>query len=187
MNFVNRIIIALVAALALVAAAITLMVVVKLVPPGDVAMFAPQLSQVAAASGGEVAGIVALCIVIMLAMLTLIIFEFLPVRQPPTIILSEAEQGTSSIDNGSVCLLAEKTAVTVHGIREADCSVRESEKGLIISCRAMLSIGSDVVEASDELQIKIKGVVEELTGLIVGRVNLRVKYEPAGSRRLDVR
>jgi len=187
MNIVNRIVVIIIAAALLVAAAITMMVAIEIMAPGELDVFAPQLQAVAAAAGGEVAAICAVCTVLIVAMLALIIFELLPRQVPAPIILSEAEQGLSTIDNESVCLLAEKTAVTVHGVRSADCGVRESEQGLRVTCRVTVALGSDVVETADELQIKIKGVVEELTGLIVGRVDVKVKYEPAASRRLDVR
>lgn len=187
MNIVNRIIVIIVAVVVLVAAAIILMVAIEVTSPGEVAVFMPQLQVVAAAAGGEVAAICAVCTVLILAMLALVICEMLPRQAPAPFLLGEAEQGLSTIDNESVCLLAEKTAVTVHGVRNADCAVRESEQGLRVTCRVMVALGSDVVETSDELQIKVKGVVEELTGLIVGRVDVKVKYEPATSRRLDVR
>ena len=187
MNIVNRIIVIVVAAAVLVAAAITLMVAIEVTAPGELAVLAPQLQAVAAAAGGEVAAICAVCTVLILAMMTLIIFELLPRQVPPPLLLSEAEQGLSTIDNQSVCLLAEKAAVTVHSVRSADCNVRESELGLRIICRVTVALGSDVVETADELQIKVKGVGEELTGLVVGRVDVKVKYEPAASRRLDVR
>lgn len=58
---------------------------------------------------------------------------------------------------------------------------------MLISCRASLALGTNIVEMGADLRSKIKEVVEQLTGLPVAQVDIRTKYESREAKPLAVR
>jgi len=58
---------------------------------------------------------------------------------------------------------------------------------MMISCRVSLALGTNMHEVTAELQSKIKGSVEELTGLTVLQVNIKSKYESGQNQHMALR
>ena len=56
---------------------------------------------------------------------------------------------------------------------------------IVIACYPQVLLGTDLQELRDDLQARIKDVVERLTGLSVERINVvRVRYDRTEDRRL---
>ena len=49
--------------------------------------------------------------------------------------------------------------------------------GLLLSCRAVIALGSNMIEVSTKLQSRIIEAIEQLTGLTVAKVNIKVVYD----------
>lgn len=154
--------------------------------------FEGELERVDAATGGEAAAIIAICVLVALAMITLMLVELVSfrrlvsLRRPVFFLISSTEEGIAAVDKESICQLAETTVTTFHNIRDVKCKVREKANVLAISCRIRVALGTNIPELSTELQTKIKDSVERLTGLEVGQVDVKSRYESAKSKRLAV-
>lgn len=190
MDVLNRVVMVIAALAVLAGAVITTLVAVEVADP-DVLFsgwFESQLEEVADASGGEVAGIIAVSITIALGMMVLLIFELIPMRKPALFMLSSTEQGIATIEKDSVRELAENTALSFRNVRDASCRVAKNAADLmVISCRTSLALGTNMTEMTAELQSKIKGTVEELTGLTVLQVNVKSKYESGRAKHMALR
>ena len=116
--------------------------------------------------------------------MALFIGELALPRQPAPFLIGSSEEGVTTINQESVCLLAEKTAAAVQNVRDVHCGVGEKTGGLVISCQAVVSMASNVPEICAELQGSIKDAVEKLTGLPVAQIDVKTKYESADARRL---
>lgn len=189
MSVLNRVIVILVALLVLAGAVITLLVATgaaaaDVLPYG---WFESSLQRAADASGGNVAAIIAVGVVIALGMIALLFLEVVPMRRRVPLLIRSAQEGVVAIDQQSVCLLAEKTAASAHNVRAVACSVRQRANGLLISCRPSVALGTSIPEVSAELQGKIKEAVEQFTGLAVAEVDVKAKYEKIEAKRLAVR
>jgi uncharacterized alkaline shock family protein YloU len=110
-----------------------------------------------------------------------------PLREPHPLLVSSTEEGSVTIDLNSICILAEKTASLIHNVQHVKCNTKETSGGLIISCRPSVLLSTNLVEVGTELQSSIKESVEELTGLSVAHVDIKIKYQPVDARRLAVR
>lgn len=185
----NRAIVVIVAVVILAAAVITLLVAAGVVTPDVLPYewFESQLQTVADATGGSLAAIIAISVIIALGMIVLLFFEFTPSGKPVSLVISSTENGVITIDVESVCVLAEHTAASARGVHRVRCRVKESAGGLLISCRASLALGSNILEIGADLRSKIKEVVEQLTGLPVEQVDIRTRYEPREAKRLALR
>ena len=189
MSIFNRVVVVLIALVVLAGALITLLTAIGVTEPEVLlyGLFASQLRLVADTSGGTAATIIAVSLIIALAMLSLLFFELAPLRSPAPLLISSTEKGTTTIDVGSVCILAESAALTVHNVLSCNCSIREGLGGLLISCRASLALGSNVPEAGSGLQSKVKETIEQLIELPVARVDISTKYDSQKAGRLAVR
>ena len=189
MSVFNRVVVVIASLIILVGAVITLVVAAGLNTPDVLPQgwFQSQLQAVADATGGSVAGIIAVSVVVVIGMISILLFEFKPMHQPAYLLISSTEEGVTTIDRDSVCLLAERTAINVHSVHSIKCNIIEKTEGLIIPCRPSVALGSDVVEVGAELQTKIKEAVERLTSLNVARIDVKIKYEPVEAKRLAVR
>jgi len=185
----NRVIIVVVALAALAGAVVTLLVSVGASPPDLLphGWFETQLKTVADASGAAAVGIMAVCVVIILAMIAILVVESAPLRRPMALLISSTEQGVTTIDEESICVLCERTSAGIHSVHAVKCHIRERPGGLLIVCRPTAIMGSNLLELGPELQQRIKEAVEELTGLPVAQVDVSFKYEPVEARRLAVR
>ena len=189
MSIFNRAVVIIVALVILVGAVITLLVATGVSTPDVLPYdwFESQLQAVADATGGSLAAIIAISVVIAIGMIVLLFFEFTPSGKPASLIISSTENGVITIDPGSVGVLAEHTVTSTRGVHRVKCRVKESAGGLLISCQASLALGSNILQIGADLRSKIKEVVEELTGLPVAQVDIRTRYEPGKAKRLAVR
>ena len=185
----NRVVVVIIIMLILAGAVITLLVATEVSTPEVLpyGLFESQLQRVADATGGSAAAIIAVSAIIALGMIALLFVEVIPVRKPALLLISSTEQGIATIDKDSVRVLAEKTVATLHYVRDIRCSIGQRTGGLLISCRASVALGTNIPEASAELQNKIKEAVEQFTGLRVLEVDVKAKYEKAEAKRLAVR
>jgi len=185
----NRVVVVIAALVVLTGAVITTLVAVGASAPDILpyGWFETQLQRVADATGAGVVGIIAVSIVIALGMLGVLLLESMPLREPPPLLISSTEGGTTTIDVDSVCTLVENTGVTIHGVHDVDSTVKKGAEGLLISCRALVALGINIPEVGAEFQSKVKETVEQLTGLLVARVDVKIRYKSGEARRLGVR
>jgi len=189
MSVFNRVVVVIIAVVILAGAVTTLLVAAGVVAPDAVPFgwFQSQLGVVADATGGSLAAIIAIGVVVALGMIGLLYVELVPSGKPASLLISSAENGVITIDVGSVCVLAEHTAATARGVHRVRCRLKQSAGGLLISCQVSLALGSNILEIGADLRSRIKEVVEQLTGLSVAQVDIRTKYEPGKAKRLAVR
>lgn len=189
MSVFNRVVVAIVSLAILAGAIITLLVATGVSAPDILqhGWFELQLQRVADATGGSKAGIIAISVVVALGMIGVLFLEFEPLRKPAPILISSTEQGITTIDVDSVCMLAESAAVNIHNVHDARCRLWRSEGGLIISCRVSVILGSNIPKVGAELQDKIKEAIEQLIEMGVAQVDVKIKYKQVETRRLAVR
>ena len=183
----NKIVVIIVALLVLAAAIITLLVASGVTSPDILSWFKPQLQYVVDATGNNAVAIVAISVVVILGMIAILVLESMPISEPHPLLISSTEEGIVTIDIKSICLLAEKTTAIVHSVQHVKCYTKETAGGLIISCRPSVLLGTNLIELGTQLQSSIKEAIEEFTGLTVGQVDIKIKYEPVEARRLAVR
>ena len=184
MTAFNRIVVMVVALVLLAGSIITLLVATEATSPDSYGWFDFILQKAADTSGGELAAVIAVAVVIALIAMAVLLIEIALPRQPAPLLISSSDEGITTINQDSVCILAEKTAAAVQNVRDVSCSISEKAGGLVISCQARVSLASNVPELCAELQSKIKEAVEMLTGLPVAQVDVKTKYESADARRL---
>ena len=189
MSVFNRVVVVVISVVLLVGAVVTLLVSTGVSNPDILPFgwFESQLEGAAAATGGGAAAIIIVSGIIALGLLILLIFEFVPLQKSIPLLIDSNDYGIITIDKESVCLLAEKTAASFQNVRSAKCSLVEGTEGLVVSCRPLVALITNVPELSVEVQAKIKEIVEQLTGLAVAQVNIKAKYETGEARRLAVR
>lgn len=189
MSVFNRIVVVIIGLVILALAVITLLVAAGMSIPDALPYewFEPQLQRVADATGASAIGIIAVAVVIALGMIAMLFFEFVPLRSPGPLLISSTEDGIITMDAESICVLAEATAANIHSVHHVKCHVREKTGVLLISCRPLVVLGTSIPEVGVELQSKIKEAVEQLTGLAVAQVDIKIKYKPVEARRLAVR
>ena len=199
MNLWNRITASLAATFMLVAAIVTLLVTVEAVSPdflpggtaGD-AWFYEQLRGVRDFSGGEQAITIVVTVIIALAMLALISIEFMPSERRRSLGISLTQEGALTVDTDSVRFLTERTGIINRNVSSIRCRlvVKKRASGgvpasIIILCYPRVVMGSNLAEIRDDLQTRIKQVVEQLTGLTVLKVHVvRIKYDRSDDTRL---
>lgn len=188
MTVFNRIVAIVAAVVVLATAAIILLVTAGAVSSGFLPSdwFDVPLARAADASGVTMAAIIAGSALVIVLALAVLVLEFALAGRRRLLLISSSEEGSASIDEGSVRLLAEKAASAVNSVRAARCFVREKPNGLAISCRALTGMGSNIPELSAELQGQIKETVSQFTGLPVSDVSVKVKYERANGKRVMV-
>lgn len=203
MNVFNRGTVILIGIIVLAGAAVVLLISAgvstpDLLPGGFLTTY---LQNVADATGSSaviimvVSGIVALCMVL------LIVFEIITASRkssPPLIsmndsvvtttgfkamskqdilVISSTEKGTTSIDVQSICDLVENVAITVYNMHRFDCKIGRNSDGLLLSCRAVAALGSNAVEVAAKSRSRVTEAIEQLTGLAVARVDIKILYD----------
>jgi hypothetical protein len=106
-------------------------------------------------------------------------------RRETPLLASSTDLGRLSIDPASIRTLVEHTGMTNRSVVDLRCRLsvrRKTPPGgpdhITISCQPRLEMGADLREVRDDVQGKVKEVVERLTGLEVDRVHInRVRYE----------
>ena len=200
MNLWNRVVISLVAMLVVVGAIVTLLVATGAVDPdflpgGDTeqAWFYSELNGLDRFSGGGQAIAIVVTIVVALVMLGVLFLEIRSLRRRETLLpISSTPEGALNIEESSVRLLAERTGTSNRNISSLRCRLRTERRpagggsaSISIECYPRLVLGSNIPEVRDDLQTRIKDVVQQVTGLTVLRVHVvRVRYDRADSSRL---
>jgi hypothetical protein len=183
----NRVVVVVIVLLILAGAVITLLAAAGASTPDIFSYFEAQLQAVADATGSTAVIIIVISVLVALAMFAILIVELNPLREPHPLLVSSTEEGSVTIDLSSICMLAEKTASLIHNVQHVKCYTKETSGGLIISCRPSVLLSTNLVEVGTELQSSIKESVEELTGLSIAHVDIKIKYQPVDARRLAVR
>ncbi|HUS04189.1 MAG TPA: hypothetical protein VMY79_01480 [Dehalococcoidia bacterium] len=189
MSIFNRLVVVVIALAILAGAVITFLVAAEVVTP-DILPYAwlePQLQSVSDATDGRAGNIIAITVVVALGMIVILLSEFIPLNKPATLLINSTDKGISTIDVDSVCILAEHTGATIRDVRDVKSSVRESAEGLLISCRTSVALGSNLLELEAETRTRISETVEQLTGLPVAQVDIKIKYESKKAKQLSVR
>ena len=205
MDRFNRIAVSLAALFIIVSAIITLLVATGAInywflPGGsDVesesnAWFEPQLRGLAEFQGGGEAAAVVVPILVIVLMALLLVFQYKggSGREKRVLPISVTDLGRLNVEADSVRLLAERTGVVNRNIVDLRCRLAERRgkppavpASIVIACYPQVVMGADIQEIRDDLQARVKEVVERLTGLQVERVNVsRVRYDRGLERRL---
>jgi hypothetical protein len=184
----NRIVVTLAALMTLAGAVITIGVASQVWPP-DILLgwFQPQLQMAADSSGAMRAAAVSLSVVIVVGMAALLIAELLPLKTTRVHTLSTSEKGTATIENDSLCLLAERTGEAIHGVNDVQCFIREEEAGLHVMCNAHVVLGTNLLEVNPEMRAKVRESLQQLTGLAVSQIDIKFKYQSDRRSRVAVR
>ena len=184
----NRLIVILIALAVLAGAIVTIGVAVHAWSPEVLTgWFEPQLDAAYRAPASARVPIVAIAAVIGAAMIGLLLTEVVPTRTSIVHTLSVSEEGTATIENESLCLLAERTGETVHGVLDVHCFIREHNDALVVRGRAAVALGANLLEVNPEIKTRIRGGIEQLTGLKVETVNIKFKYQSDKRGRVSVR
>lgn len=188
MSVFNRILIV-IAALVIFAGAVITLFVACGVSTAQILPYAwaqSILQHVADASGGALASIIVISVIVAVAMIGLLSIEIAPSHKAVSLVISSTYEGVTTIDLDSICVLAEHVGVAIHGIRDVKSSVKENPEGLLVDCRASADLGSSILEIEPELRSRVKTAIEQLTGLHVAVVDIRVKYGSKKAKRLAV-
>lgn len=188
MNILNRVIVMIVMAVLFTAALWTLLVTLDAISPDTApgTFFDDPLQTAADATGGTRALIIAVSVIVALVALVLFFRELIPEREEKTFVVGSHEGGTTALERDSVSRLAEKSAATTKGVRQVHCSADQRQEQVFISCRTTVPMDINVEETRREIQDKVRHSVQEHTGLPVGDVNIRLKYEDTSARRMNV-
>ena len=205
MNRINRSLVSLVALFLVVSAVVTVLVAADALEyrflPGDSAedetssaWFESELRGLAEAGWPEKTVSIVAAIAVIGLMLGLLALQAKGGTQPrgTPLLVSSTDLGVFNIDPASVRLLVERTGSYNRDIVDIRCSLRLARKTLppgpdrvVISCHPVITLGSDAQAVRDDLQARVKEVVERLTGLEVQRVNItRVRYDQGQETRL---
>ncbi|MFH1487255.1 MAG: hypothetical protein ABIH46_14380, partial [Chloroflexota bacterium] len=149
----NRAIVIVVALVMLAGAVVTVLVASGVSTPQALpyGLFETELQRAADATGVYQAASILASVVVGLGMVVLLLFELMPSRKPMLLLVSSTEAGSTTIDRGSVRVLAETNAAAARNVRDVRCDVAEKASGLVISCRASIALGGNVTEVSAEL------------------------------------
>lgn len=184
----NRMLAILLTLAILVGAVVTIGVAIQAWPTNILlGWFEPQLQMAAEAPGATRVAIIAIAAIAVVGMVALLLAEILPLRESVTHTLSVTDKGIATIENDSLCLLSERTAETIHGVRDVRCYIRERQDGLRVRCNAHIALGSNLLEINPEMKAKVRETIQQLTGLTVARVDVKFKYHPDKRGHVSVR
>jgi hypothetical protein len=203
MSVFNRLILIIIGIVLLVGAVITLLVANGLSTPDFLpgGLFKAQLQNIADASGSSLATIIRVSIIVAICGVALLVLEFITLGKPsPSVVqsspeedviatnfkalrkqdllvINSTEKGTTSIDVESLCDLAENVGITVQNVHRFDSKIGKNSDGLLISARAVAALGSDAIEVGAKLRSRVTEAIEQLTGLTVAKINIKVVYD----------
>ena len=184
----NRLLVILIALAILAGAVVTIGVAAQAWPPDILwGWFSPQLGLAAGGASSSRIAIIALASIAAVGMVALLIAEVVPLRTTMLHTLSVTDKGTATIENESLCLLAERTGETVHSVNDVECLIREREEGLLIKCNARVALGANLLEVNPEMKSKVHESVQQLTGLSVSRVDIKFKFQADTRGHVSVR
>jgi len=184
----NRLVVIAVALAILAGAVVTIGVATQIWPPTVLGgWFLSYLSTAASEPIGIRVAIIALASIAAVGSIALLLAEMLPLRTNLVHTLSVTEKGTATIENDSLCLLAERTGETVHGVNDVRCLIRERDQGLLIKCDARVALGANLLEINPEMKSKVREALQQLTGLTVSRVDIKFRFQADKRGHVSVR
>jgi uncharacterized alkaline shock family protein YloU len=184
----NRLVVIFAALAILAGAVVTIGVAAQAWPPDILyGWFAPQLQLAASQTTGIKIATIALASIAAVGMIALLIVEVLPLRTNLVHTLSVTDKGTATIENESLCLLAERTAEAIHGVNDVQCFIRDRDEGLIIKCGARVTLGANLLEVNPEMKAKVREAIQQLTGLKVSRVDIKFRFQADKRGHVSVR
>ena len=115
-----------------------------------------------------------------------------PKRRTANLLIHFTDAGTATIDTNSVEALAAQTAMSNAKLTSVKCAVHQSGTNIPsgpdrvqIRCQPTLKMGTNVREIAEDLQQRIKAMVESSTGLEVQAVHvLRARFQKLPKGRL---
>ena len=180
MNAFNRIIASLLGVIAIAAGVAIFLVLTGNIQGADMPgeWFAPQLERLQETGGAARVGSYALAVALIVIGAALLWIEAVTIFADgeETVQVMSDEGGSVVLSLSSIRQLAERTMLSYREVQSGSCSVRTGPDGLLIRCRAAMTMGSDVPATSAKVQSSVKDVVERLTGLPVTDVSVRARY-----------
>ena len=210
MDYWNRIAVALVAALVIIAAVVIVLVTAEAVDPDFLpgteggAWFFQQFNTLSNYGGGGKGASIGISLGVAVTMLGILVIELrtlrrrdvlLPISSTPYVAAEGDSQaqaaGVVNIEASSIRLLAERTGIVNRHVQTLRCRLAVRSRppsgpaSIVIGCYPRLEMGSDVREVGIDLRVRIQDAVERLTGLRVIEVNVvRVRYSKNDENRL---
>jgi hypothetical protein len=186
-NLFNRLLVVLLALLLLVAAGAVLLTTLGLTRPEQLAptpWFVDRLvpfTQLDPTTRGWAVGV---GIVLLLLGLLLLVVELRPgAREAPRITLKEDGLGRVTVERDGVRQLVDHEAGRVAGVMEVRSHVEEDPAGLRILCRVSVDPTRSVPDVTQELQERLKAVVEHHLGRPVANVSVDARVALVSDRR----
>ncbi len=187
MSVFNRLLIILLDLLLLVAAGAVLLTALGVTQPEQLAptpWFVNRLvpfTQLDPTSWRRVVGV---SVVLLLVGLLLLFLELRPgPREAPRMTLKQDGLGRVTMARDGVRELVDHEASRVAGVMEVRSRVEEDPAGLRILCRVSVDPTGSVPEMTQELQERLKGVVEHHLGRPVAEVRVDAQVAPLASDR----
>lgn len=182
MNVFNRLLIILLDLLLLIALGAVLLVVLGLIRPEQIAptpWFVDRLVPFTQLDPTSRSWAVGVSIVVFLVGLLLLFVELRPgPREVARITLKQDGLGRVTVARAGVRDLVDREAGRVAGVMEVRSRVEEDPAGLRILCRISVDPTGSVPEMSQELQERLKAVVEHHLGRLVADVSVDAQVAP---------
>lgn len=117
---------------------------------------------------------------VFLLSLVLLVLEFSTLqRRESSLLLSRSDAGTVTVANKGVRQLVDREAQRVNGVLEARSHVKEGSSGnLRIHCRTSIDPGASVPDLTNDLQERLRRVVEHHLGRSVEDVRIDTQLAP---------
>jgi hypothetical protein len=119
----------------------------------------------------------AVAVVLILFFVFLIFLEIARPVEGTRLLLSSGESGTVTMSQLSLEQYAEMVGLQIAQVRDIECRVLQTEKGLRIRCSPVLLSGTSVQNKAPEIQEHVSQAVTEVTGLPVISVGIKARYE----------
>lgn len=187
MNVFNRLLIILLNLLLLVAAGAVLLTTLGGIRPEQLAptpWFVDRLAPFTQLDPTSWSWAVGVSIAVLLVGLLLLFLELRPgPREAPRITLKQDGLGRVTVARAGVRDLVDREAGRVAGVMEVRSHVEEDPAGLRILCRLSVDPTGSVPEMTQELQERLKAVVEHHLGRPVAEVSVDAQVAPLVSDR----
>jgi uncharacterized alkaline shock family protein YloU len=183
MNLFNRVLIFALSVVLLLVGLATFLVTIDLLSAD--ALPIPGVDKLFASAAG-LAGYartraIIISLVLVVASTILIILEIIPFKRTKSIDVQDIEGGTLTIATRSISKMAAIVATDIEGVESFTAGVKRQKEGILLTCRAILESGSNMVEVGTTIQDEVKEAIETNTGITVVKVDLNLKL--ASSRR----
>ncbi len=187
MNVFNRLLIILLDLLLLMAAGAVLLTTLGLIRPEQLAptpWFVDRLAPFTQLDPTSWSWAVGVSSVLLLVGLLLLVLELRPApRAAPRITLKQDGLGRVTVARAGVRDLVDREASRVAGVMEVRSHVEEDRAGLRILCRLSVDPTGSMPEMTQELQERLKAVVEHHLGRPVAEVSVDAQVAPLVSDR----